>query len=138
MVSGRDEEGMIREGYHRCPGCGHEFYCDKRQVGQGRRGRAVQIGPNHHAIMDLFEKYSTRPFTNRDIQYMLTDNKTPHAGRRHGWSIMAVQDVISDLVGQDFVTMRRAEKGPEHIFRFKNSLDPSFNGLLLPKNDETE
>ena len=122
-----------REGYHRCEKCGYEFVCEKRQVGKGRVGRPVQIGKNHHSIMAVFEGSREDWFTNRDLQYILSNvNPVKHAGRRPGWSIAAIQDLVSDLVGRQFVSMRKAPKGPEWLYRFEKSLDPEFNGMLLP------
>jgi len=123
----------MREGYHQCPECGHEFVCDKRQVGKGRIGRPVQIGPNHHRIMAVLADEPQSWFTNRRIQYVLSEiKKTKHVGRRPGWSIAAIQDLVSDLVGRQFVSMRKAPKGPEWLYRFEKNLDPDFNGMLLP------
>src|SRR5438309_725474 len=132
MVRDSGESLLIREGYHQCPECGHEFFCDKRQVGKGRVGRPVQIGANHHSIMSVFSSSPEDWFTNRDVQYVLSDARPiKHVGRRPGWSIAAVQDLVSDLVGRNYLSMRKAERGAQCLYRYEKMLDPEFNGMLL-------
>jgi hypothetical protein len=79
--------------------------------------------------------FADRPeewFTNRGVQMTLSIREVKHHGRRSGWNIAAVQDLVSDLVGRQFVSMRKAPKGQEWLYRFEKSLDPDFNGMLLP------
>jgi hypothetical protein len=118
-------------GYHDCPQCGHRFPCDKRQTGRGRIGRPVRIGPNHYSILAILQEKPTNWFTPREIQYLLSDRQIVRVGKRTGWSIAAVTDTISDLLGKGYIEANRPKRGREWLYRFKKALDVPL-GTVIP------
>lgn len=106
-------------GGHYCENCGGFVKCDKRLLGKGRQKPLHDYGANHASIHQILQHESGRSWTVRQLQGELDFHRVVHAGKRPAWNYVAVQAVVSDLVGWGFVSMERVPKSREWMYRFK-------------------
>jgi hypothetical protein len=102
---------------HVCPNCGSSVECDKRLLGTGRQKPLHRYGPNHEAVHKILA-WPERWWTVRQIQAQLMNESRPHIGKRDAWNYVAVQSVVSDLVGWGYANMARVPKSREWKYSF--------------------
>ena len=116
-------------GYHNCPSCHFVFPCDKRTTGNGRQ-RPFRINPNHYSVIAILQAEPTEWFTPRRIQYLLSDRKVARWGRRVNWSIAQVAEVLTELLGRNYVKTQTVKKGNEWLYQFSRALDVPLGSVV--------
>ena len=110
---------------HVCPGCGAVVECDARLLGVGRRHpNGWEPSENHAEILkDVQLFHATKPGLWRtvpEIRASLNVRNVQRSGRRHAnWWDADVQVLLSDLVGEQKVEMRKASRGSAYIYRLR-------------------
>jgi hypothetical protein len=105
-------------GGHYCPSCGSYIQCDKRRLGGGRKQPITSYGANHSSVLGILGEDTGRWHTVRQLQNDLSQRNIAHAGKHSAWNYVAVQAVVSDLVGWGYAEMRKLPRSREWAYRF--------------------
>jgi len=129
---------------HTCPNCGATVECDKRLMGVGRKHKAGwKPNANHMAVLDNVRRFdATAKGLWRDVPQIRGDlnyYRVVRKGRRSDWWDEDVQNLLSDLVGEGYVEMRPATRGPAYVYRLaQKTLDLAVRaGALIEEHATT-
>lgn len=103
---------------HICSRCGETTDCPNRNIGTGRQTPLTRYGANHSAVLSILQSQPSKNWTVRMLQGELGYLKVPHRGKRDAWNYVAVQAVVSDLVGWEYATMQKVPRSREWMYRF--------------------